>query len=308
MKTYKDLISRWDVCNGGQILVDHTHPIKMYLNINKKGNRELLIPVSKPVTQFRTTEAIDVKNYKNRNSYFLSIELLADSLINEYASLCFDIINSSREYATQGEALDALFVAFNKWYYLMADASFNILPMHQLRGLMGEVNFMIDAIISGCSDQVIINAWTVHKDASRDFIFDDTWNEIKTIQSSSDYITISSIEQLDHDMDGHLTVYKMDKVNKETAGTYTLNSIIDKLKEMISISNEHILNYKLLAKGYVYSEEYDNYVFEFRDKKCYVVNDTFPRIRRDALPVAIKSAKYEILLNKINDWSDLCDK
>ena len=28
MKTYKDLISRWDACNGGQLPVDHRHPIK----------------------------------------------------------------------------------------------------------------------------------------------------------------------------------------------------------------------------------------------------------------------------------------
>ena len=43
MKTYKDLISRWDACNGGQLLVDHQHPIKnMYLNVNEKGNRETI--------------------------------------------------------------------------------------------------------------------------------------------------------------------------------------------------------------------------------------------------------------------------
>lgn len=307
MKTYKDLISRWDACNGGQLLVDHRHPIKnMYLNVNEKGNRELLIPVRKPVTQFHTTEAIGISNYKNHNTYFFAIELLTDSLINEYASLCFDIINSSRECATQQEALDALFIAFRKWYYLMADIHLDILPLHQIRGLMGEVKYILEEINSGHSDLEVINAWTTHKDAARDFIFDDTWNEIKTIQSSSDYITISSIEQLDHDMDGYITVYKLDKATSDTASAYTLNSLITKLKSVISVSAEPILSRKLLAKGYVYNDEYDSFSFVFNGKSRYVVNESFPRISRDGLPLAIKSAQYELILSRINEWSDPC--
>lgn len=307
MKTYKDLISRWDTCNGGQLLVDHQHPIKnMYLNINEKGNRELLIPVSNPVTQFHTTEAIGISNYKNRNTYFFSIELLVDSLINEYASLCFDIINSSRECATQQDALDTLFIAFRKWYYLMADVHLDTLPLHQLRGLMGEVKFILDSVTSGQSDLDVINAWTTHKDAARDFIFDDTWNEIKTIQSSSDYITISSIEQLDHDMDGYITVYKLDKASHDTTSAYTLNSLINELKDVVSVSAEPMLNRKLLAKGYVYNEKYDEFLFVFNGRSQYIVNESFPRISRDGLSAAIKSAQYEIILSRINEWSDSC--
>lgn len=307
MKTYKDLISRWDACNGGQLLVDHQHPIKnMYLNVNEKGNRELLIPVSKPITQFHTTEAIGISNYKNHNTYFFAIELLSDSLINEYASLCFDIINSSRECTTTKEALDTLFVAFRKWYYLMADVRLDILPMHQLRGLMGELKHILDEITAGKSDLEVINAWTTHKDAARDFIFDDTWNEIKTIQSSSDYITISSIEQLDHDMDGYITVYKLDKASPDNASAYTLNSIVNKLKSVISVSAEPILSRKLLAKGYAYNDTYDNFSFIFNGKCRYIVNESFPRISRGALPVAIKSAQYEIILSRMNEWSDPC--
>lgn len=304
MKTYKDLISRWDACNGGQLLVDHQHPIKnMYLNVNEKGNRELLIPVRKPIAQFRSTEAIGIANYKNHNTYFFAIELLDNTLINEYASLCFDIINSSRGCATQQDALDALFVAFRKWYYLMADIHLDILPMHQLRGLMGEVKYILDEITIGKSDIEVINAWTTHKDAARDFIFDDTWNEIKTVQSSSDYITISSVEQLDHDMDGYITVYKLDKASSDTTSAYTLNSLINKLKSVVSVSAEPILSRKLLAKGYVYNDSYDNFSFVFNSKCRYIVNESFPRISRDALPVSIKSVQYEIILSRIDEWS-----
>ena len=165
---------------------------------------------------------------------------------------------------------------------------------------------MIDEIAEGRSDRELVNAWTTYKDACRDFIFDDTWNEIKTVQSTSDYITISSIEQLDHDMDGYLTVFKLDKASSNSTQTCTLNSIVNELRALLGFTVEPILNRKLLAKGYTYNEAYDQYFFTFKGKTRYIVNATFPRISKERLSPAIKSAQYEILLNRIEEWSDAC--
>ncbi len=303
MKTYDELISRWDACRGGQLLVDHQHPIKnLFLNINEKGNRELLVPVKKSIKKFQSTEAIGITNYKAGDVFYFAIELLSENLIKEYACLCFELIQSSRECATQEEAVSVLFDTFRKWYSLMADVHLGILPLHEIRGLMGEVKYMIDELSSGRYEQELINAWTTHKDASRDFVFDETWNEIKTIQSSSDYVSISSVEQLDHDMDGFLTVYRLDQVRKESEKTYTLNSIIQELQSKLSMSAEAVLNRKLLAKGYSYNEHYKEYLFVFKGKDRYLVDSSFPRISKSDLAPAIKSAKYELFLSGIEEW------
>lgn len=303
MKTYDELISRWDACRGGQLLVDHQHPIKnMFLNINEKGNRELLIPVKKPIKKFQSTEAIGITNYKGGNSYYFAIELLSENLIKEYACLCFELIQSSKECETQEEAVIIMFDTFRKWYSLMADVHLGILPLHEIRGLMGEVKYMIDELSSGRHEQELINAWTTHKDASRDFVYDETWNEIKTVQSSADYVSISSVEQLDHDMDGLLTVYRLDQVRKESEKTYTLNSIIQELQSKLSMSAEAVLNRKLLAKGYTYNEHYEEYLFAFNGKDRYLVDSSFPRISKSDLAPAIKTAKYELYLSGIEEW------
>ena len=52
MKTCDELANRWNNCQGGQILVDHTHPLKMYLNVNEENRKELLIPVLNPIYSF----------------------------------------------------------------------------------------------------------------------------------------------------------------------------------------------------------------------------------------------------------------
>ena len=303
MKTYNDLIQRWDMCKGGQLLVDKDHPINnMYLNVNEKGNRELLIPVLKPITKFPSTEAIGLNNYQTPNGCFFVIELLTENLINEFASLCFDLLQTSRMCSSKEDAVDTLFDTFRKWYFLMAQVQFDILSVSEIRGLMGELKYIIDELNAGKPEHEIVEAWTIHKDASRDFIFDDTWAEIKTIKSTSDYITISSLEQLDHNMNGKLVVYKLDQSDIKTDNMCTLNSMVDELRNVISVQSKAVLNRKLLAKGYVYSEEYENYIYEFKKRTVYFVDETFPRLSRSSVNMAIKSAKYDILLNMIEEW------
>ena len=304
MKTCDELANRWNDCQGGQILVDHTHPLKMYLNVNDENNKELLVPVSSPVSSFHPTEAIGVKNYKYGGSYLFAIELKSEKLTKEFVCLCFDLIESSRNKMTESEARETFFETFKKWYSLWTALRGNILSIKEIRGLMGELKYMLDEISSGVSETRLIDAWTTHKDASRDFIFDNTWDEVKTIMTSGDYVTISSLEQLEHDSEGRLIVYRLDKVDSEADDTCTLNEIVEELKGKLGIQAEADLCRKLLIKGYTYDDAYDAYFFRFTKKDIYKVNDTFPRIGRDSVPSAVSAARYDLLLAQIEDWRE----
>lgn len=304
MKTYDELLQRWNNCQGGQILVDHLHPIRMYLNITATQHRELLIPVEKPVSSFRSTEAIGIRNYKNSDGYFFGIELLSENLINEYACLCFDLIESSRGASSGQGAIKVLFATFMKWYTLMASARVSILSDREIRGLMGELMFISDIVECGFDENKLIDAWTTHKDASRDFIFDDTWCEIKSIKTSNDYITVSSLDQLDHNMDGKLVVYRLDSVDITVPNAYTLNSLVDLVKGKLGIDSRTELSRKLLSKGYTANELYDSLFYIFGKKSTYNVDASFPRISKDMISPAISAAEYEILLSKVEEWRE----
>ena len=304
MKTCDELANRWNDCQGGQILVDHSHPLKMYLNVNGDNNKELLIPVPNPVSSFHPTEAIGIKNYRYGSSYLFAIELKSEKLTKEFVCLCFDLIESSRNKSTASESREAIFETFKKWYSLWTALRGNLLSIQGIRGLMGELKYILDEIESGVSETVLIDAWTTHKDANRDFIFDNTWDEIKTIKTSGDYVTISSLEQLEHDSEGRLVIYRLDQVDSEEADTYTLNGIVDILKSKLGIHAESDLCRKLLIKGYAYDEMYDAYIFKFTKKDCYLVNETFPRIGRETVPSAVSAARYDLLLAQIEEWRE----
>ena len=303
MKTCDELLEKWNKCNGvGQLLVDYTHPLHMYLNVNSSGNKELIIPTDKPEKRFESTYAIGVRNYENSNNYYFAIELLLSELETEFLSLCFDLIESSRSFPDEKSARNALFATFKKWYELLSKKAHALLPLSEIKGLIGEIQFIIDGITSSIDADQIIDAWKIHKDASRDFVFDDSWSEIKSIESTKDYVTISSIEQLDSESNGTLIIYRLDSSSDNDA--FDLNEKVAELKNMTGIDLEAKLNQKLLAKGYSFNADYCKFKFVLKGKEVFCVDESFPRIRRSELHSAIKNARYDISINLIRGWQN----
>lgn len=303
MKTYDELSQQWNNCHGkGQILVDSSHPLRMFLNINDKGNKELLVPTPRDEKRFKSTAAIGITNYKNQESRYLAIELIQSSLETEYICLCYDLIESSRNYNSSKESLKALFESFKKWYFLLSDPRREILPDREIRGLLGELQYIIDELNSGANEDIIIGAWRIHKDASRDFVFDSTWSEIKTIEPTKEYITISSLEQLDHDADGKLIIYRLESVEETNPLGVSLNQKVTEIRDRIGFQAETVFNQKLLSKGYSYHEQYDVLLYSFAGKSVYHVDETFPCILKDNLSPAIIRANYDIRISQIERW------
>lgn len=303
MKTYDELKQQWNNCHGqGQVLVDSSHPLRMYLNINAAGNKEILIPVNRAEKRFKSTAAIGMTNYENRDCKYLAVELLQPGLESEYLCLCYDLIESSRPYSSKKESIKALFDALRKWYFLLADPKREILPEREIRGLLGELHHILDELAAGKDEQTVIGAWKIHKDASRDFIFDDTWSEIKTVESTKDYVTISSIEQLDHDSPGTLVVFNLDRTEETNPEGVSLNCMVKNVRDKLGFQAETELNQKLISRGYSYNEQYEQFLFLFKGVSRYNVDDDFPCISRNMLPTAIIRADYDIRLNQIERW------
>ena len=303
MKTFDELKQQWNSCHGqGQVLVDANHPLRMYLNINSKGNKEILIPITRWEKRFKSTAAIGISNYESKSNKYFAVELLQPQLEAEYVCLCFDLIESSRHCSSSSDARRVLFDSLKKWFYLLAESKHDILPENEIRGLLGELKYMLWEIDSGKEDITVIDAWKIHKDSSRDFIFDDTWSEVKTAESTKDYVTISSIEQLDHDSPGTLIVYKLDKTSETDPSGVSLNDMVELLRNKIGFQAESLLNQKLLSKGYVFNEQYDSILFLIKGCNHYKIDNSFPQIKRNALSSAILRAQYDLQLAQIERW------
>ena len=88
-------------------------------------------------------------------------------------------------------------------------------------------------------------SWIGPREAAQDFVVDDTWYEIKTIASSSEAVTISSLEQLDSNQQGELVVQYADKTSITNQSGCTVNQLYKQLMELV----ESRVDLKLLLQN-----------------------------------------------------------
>lgn len=302
MKTYKQITEQWlEALNGGQVLVSKDHPLRLYVDITSNGQKELLVEVSGDLETVRSTASIQVYNYKEGSGTdFLGFELLDKTLDVEYTYMCLDIVNASQVCKTKTEAYKMVITTYRKWNNLLANVRREILSEQAIRGLMGELKYIQEELESGRLALDIVRAWKIHKDASRDFVFDTTWAEIKTAEITKEYVTISSLEQLEFS-GGELIVFRLNKTHDDVEGL-SLNELIGQIKEVLDPVSTNEFTSKLIEKGYHYSDEYNHYRYAFKEKLVYFVDEQFPRITPSMVDDAIVSAKYDIRLDRIEKW------
>lgn len=93
------------------------------------------------------------------------------------------------------------------------------------QGIYGELYFLYKYMIPKYGVEKSILSWAGPHKFNKDFSIDETWYEIKTSSVNANTIEIRSINQLDSDVDGFLTVVKVEKMSMEYRGE--LSSILN---------------------------------------------------------------------------------
>lgn len=78
-------------------------------------------------------------------------------------------------------------------------------------GLDRRAPFLKDYMIPDRGIDVALNSWMGPEKTHKDFSDQQDWFEVKTISFGKECVRISSIEQLDSDIDGTLVVYELEK-------------------------------------------------------------------------------------------------
>lgn len=302
---YDDFVMKWRSASIDHIRVDNTHPLDFYLSKGIHDESRLVFIGGYRKVEIKDSEIIKVgigKRADNRYSY--SFMLMDRKFSDQFYRLCYDLIDSSRGCNRNEENYGYVLNLFLKWQRMMKPSGNNKLSIEGTKGLIGELIILYRELNLGRDSEELLNAWKGPEGYYQDFIFSDTWYEIKSITKRSEKISISSVEQLDVNNEGKLYIVILDKVDSVTNNTIDLNSIISLIKE--KLKDDLVMLDKFMDRldqiGYSYSKEYDEYIFEIGGIKTYSVDDKFPRVRRNKLPIEIAKLKYEIIISCINDW------
>lgn len=282
--------------------VDESHPLDIFIGYSDEGNPTLLISVSGKNTTIQSSQAIDVKTYiKNKGQLRIVFTLLDRDKETIFYKLCEDIIESSKNINEQ-KALAFIVARWNKWRFMFKKANTDLLSENQVVGLMGELLFLENYMFNEYGIEKALIAWQGPSNCHKDFEIMDTWYEVKSVRQSQT-VKISSVEQLDSNIEGNLEVIFLDKTNSESNNAIFLNKLVEKIGNKISCFETYkLFNKRLMDVGYFYDEEYDKYIYKFIKRNTYAVNNDFPKIKSEDLKDGIVRVSYEIALQDINKF------
>ena len=185
------------------------------------------------------------------------------------------------------------------------------LTQAEAMGLFGELSFLSRLLREGHDPDEVLSAWRGPEKAPKDFMLPDEWIEVKTIGSDRATVRISSIEQLSPApagqtvaRKGRLVVYQIDSV-KEKRGE-NLDSLVLKIKAFLKDFQHAILLFEdnLDLVGYKEGEgKAASAWFRIVGMLEYRASASdFPSLRREAVPIEIADASYELQLAGLRNW------
>lgn len=288
--------------NSEYVRVSETHPLELYLGKNDQGNPTLRYNGPFQPVKVVGNNLLEIKQVKTASYNSLLFCFNSSDNLSLFYNFCEDIISQTENYTGDNGYVEIV-NRYNQWKKMFYGSS-KLLNENEVLGLVGELLFLKEISMQQYGTTIGLNGWSGPEPTHKDFSYGDDWFEIKTTNSFKNSVFISSIEQLDSEHDGHLVVYRMEKMSPSFNGV-SLNSLVGNIMQSLDLdSDKDIFLEKLKQVGYAYNEVYDNYVYNYISRDKYLVNNDFPRLKADKLPAGIGKVQYEVLLTLIEKFKE----
>lgn len=304
MSSLNEIQIKWNSINslsGGFLLVGHSNELSFHIGYTNSINKCLMIlGVSKreniPSSIAITAEYVLLEN----GHYALKFVLNYPSLDELFIKLCWDLINMPHG---SGSCEYLILQRYKNWMKLLQKGFPNLLSVKRQKGLIGELLYLEEQIQTIGEDKAV-EAWVGPEGSDQDYIFFDTWSEIKTTTIASDSIVISSIQQLDGIFPGSLIVFFMDKTTSSGKNVVSLSGLVDRILLMLNNKNRDIFMCKLALVGFLEKDAkaYSEVKFIVKEKRVYKVDVSFPKLTGKNVPSEIVNVRYELSLSAIDQY------
>ncbi|QXG36593.1 PD-(D/E)XK motif protein [Pseudomonas viridiflava] len=300
----------WRLCpaedsKSGFSRTDSTHLLDFYLGFDSDSRHTLLLICDEKPGFQGSLKAVSIKSTirsDGRWSLFLTLEDV--SLIDIFALLCSDLIESSRDISEVSVALVFVLNRLTSWRLLFERGGLGLLTEAEIRGLCGELLYL-QRMVEIYGSAPALNSWVGPYLADQDFQMDTIAWEIKTVRPGASAITIPSEHQLDtKNRSITLIVFELANCSSSSIGAFTLNSLVKKLKSLLGASYEArmLLDKNLFQAGYIDRSEYNELNFVMRQCSAYNVISGFPCIISNALPAGVSDISYKLELSKCEEF------
>lgn len=286
--------------SGQYIRLGDNKSLSLYLGKDDSGNYSFEFRGMYTPVRISSSDVIVVSQLKAKDAYVLRFSLNNRDLLEYFCTFCEDLFDSTSQVCDDETAYNQLCERYFSWKKLFKPHAGSMSDT-EIVGLLGELLFMDDHMIPQYGVATALASWMGHEKTHKDFSTENMWYEIKTINSGKTTVRISSLEQLDGDIEGQLVVYDLEKMSPSFNGL-KLNQLVQKILHKLGANYREEFISKLSLYNYDFSPNYDNYVYSVVGCSMYTVKEGFPRLKRNDIPMAINKVQYDINLSDLDDY------
>lgn len=283
------------------IRLDDNEEIQLYIGKDANGRYAFEFRGRFTPTRIVSSEVISVAQTKYDTFLSLCFSLENPDLLEYFCTFCEDLVESTKDIRDDNIAYRTLCARYLSWKRLFKPHQ-GRLSEQEIMGLIGELLYLKDVLFDKLGIAASIDGWTGIEYMHKDFSFDDEWHEVKAISSGKGSVRISSIEQLDSNVDGTLVVYELERMSPSFNGIRLNSLVADILTRIAANPIKDVFMTKLSQCSYDFAPDYDNFVYSMTGLQRYAVTQDFPRLMRNNIPISIQRVQYEIILAEIEPY------
>ena len=272
------------------------HPLPVHVTEGHLSAFMLISPSRPPIVKQSKAVSVSIEEYSD-GQWRLEFRLNDPRYYLMFKAFYEDVFDSTWNVKLEDAAAKFIEI-YKKWKRAFSTDGLP-LTKEEVQGLIGEMCVIDEILLKKYDSKTILDGWMLTQKGKQDFVFSDTWYEVKSTHIGSNTVTITSAEQLDCTTDGYLSVVKLKNTSVNDEKKVNLSIIINRLLKKFDDCNcgEEFLM-KLAELG-LPSDKYDDQVYEIIELEQYTVKDGFPCLKRSTLSPAIGLVQYELYLEQL---------
>ena len=286
--------------------IESDYKVNIFLGYNDFGQMSMVITEPGIASYVKSSKLINVSLSRREDGKMaLTFDLLDNSFSSMFIIFCKDIIEVC-EKGGPSYAISNALVRWKYWKEMFGKTKNSILEKREIKGLIGELIELRDHFLRDYDEKSAVACWMGPLAGHKDFEIADTWYEVKSVNENAIQVQISSLEQLESDIDGHLVVVRLEDTSEASYNALNLNSVVASVFEKLEdAESRELFTTRLDNMGYTFSEDYEVICFSYKGTEYYSVKEGFPRLTRGNVEDGIGNASYTIILGGISKYREV---
>lgn len=276
--------------------VDASHLHDFFWGLDSKGQKLLFFRFSADINGKMEMPSINGISLELEEEQF-TIRLTSPGDIEIFTSLCWSLIDRTRNIAAADKALEALVAYLFRWQKFLGKMSQGLLANEEIRGLFCELSFLKDQLMSRYGAKAI-HFWHGPSKFPQDFAVGLSLFEVKShLSGAPQKVLISSADQLWYSSGSlFLTVYTIGLAPESNPTALSLKQLVDEIRYSMPVWLSDMFEDKLCEQRYTDHPEYDKQHFVVSEPDFFEVGEGFPRITPEVIPSGVGQVRYAVEL------------